>query len=78
MLNCLYRRISIELFEQMSSFHWHIVDSQSFPLVVPGFETISEQGAYYPTAVYTPANVADIVSYAGAVSILAEAGVACG
>jgi hexosaminidase len=44
-----------------------VVDSQSFPLVIPGFTDIAEKGAYSAFAVYTPEDVADILSYAGAV-----------
>ncbi|KAH7911725.1 N-acetylhexosaminidase [Hygrophoropsis aurantiaca] len=51
---------------KINTFHWHAVDSQSFPLEVPGFMEISEKGAYAPTNVYTTADIADIVSYAGA------------
>lgn len=50
-------------------FHWHIVDSQSFPLVVDGFPELAEHGAYSSSEVYSQADVADIVSYAGAVRI---------
>jgi hexosaminidase len=57
----------------MSQFHWHVTDSQSFPLVVPGYESISQQGAYSPTSVYSAKDVADIVAYAGAVSVLTQA-----
>ncbi|KAH9960972.1 glycoside hydrolase superfamily [Lactifluus volemus] len=49
----------------MNTFHWHVVDSQSFPLVVPGFTDMAEKVAYSADAVYTPQNVAHIVSYAG-------------
>jgi hypothetical protein len=55
---------------QINTFHWHVVDSQSFPLVIPGFADIAEKGAYSASAVYTPEDVADIVSYAGAVRSL--------
>ncbi|KAF9448540.1 glycoside hydrolase family 20 protein [Macrolepiota fuliginosa MF-IS2] len=51
---------------KINHLHWHVVDSQSFPLVVPGFEEISQKGAYSSSQVYTPANVNDIVSYAAA------------
>ena len=51
----------------MNQFHWHVVDSQSFPLQVPGYTDLAEQGAYDASSVYTPQDVANIVSYAGAV-----------
>ena len=44
-----------------------MVDSQSFPLQVPGFLELSEHGAYSPSSVYTPDDVKDIVAYGGAV-----------
>jgi hexosaminidase len=52
---------------QLNTFHWHIVDSQSFPLVVPNYTDIAQKGAYSSQSVYTPQDVAHIVSYAGAV-----------
>ncbi|KAF7767959.1 CAZyme family GH20 [Agaricus bisporus var. burnettii] len=51
---------------KMNHFHWHVVDSQSFPLVVPGFEELSNNGAYSSDQVYTEKNVNDIVTYAAA------------
>jgi hexosaminidase len=55
---------------KINHFHWHVVDSQSFPLVVPGFEEISSKGAYSQTEVYTPEDVKNIVQYAAAVCLL--------
>ncbi|KAI0049453.1 glycoside hydrolase family 20 protein [Auriscalpium vulgare] len=51
---------------KINTFHWHVVDSQSFPLEVPGFTDVASKGAYSASSVYTPKDVADIVSYAGA------------
>ena len=53
----------------MSQFHWHVTDSQSFPLEIPGFMDLSKRGAYDSSMVYTPTDVQDIVDYAGAVSV---------
>ncbi|KAF8903094.1 N-acetylhexosaminidase [Gymnopilus junonius] len=50
---------------KMSVFHWHVVDSQSFPLTVPGFPELSQKGAYSSSEVYSTADVQDIVTYAG-------------
>ena len=52
----------------MSTFHWHIVDSQSFPLVVPGYEGLSANGSYSSEEIYTPSQIADIVKYANMVN----------
>jgi hexosaminidase len=55
---------------KLNTFHWHVVDSQSFPLVVPGFEDLSEKAAYSPQMVYSEQDVKGIVAYAAAVSTL--------
>ncbi|KAL0064301.1 Glucosamine-6-phosphate isomerase (Glucosamine-6-phosphate deaminase) (GNPDA) (GlcN6P deaminase) [Marasmius tenuissimus] len=59
---------------KMNAFHWHVVDSQSFPLQVPGFMELAEKGAYSSSAVYTQQDVKDIVSYAAArgIDVIAE------
>ncbi|KAF5319947.1 hypothetical protein D9611_011073 [Ephemerocybe angulata] len=59
---------------KINTLHWHVVDSQSFPLVVPGFQTLSEKGAYNAKAVYTPQNVKEITDYAAArgIDVIAE------
>ncbi|KAJ7149044.1 N-acetylhexosaminidase [Mycena crocata] len=51
---------------KINTLHWHVVDSQSFPLVVPGYTVLSEKGAYSASAVYTPSDVKEIVAYAAA------------
>ncbi|KZP12522.1 glycoside hydrolase family 20 protein [Athelia psychrophila] len=51
---------------KINTFHWHVVDSQSFPLEIPGFANITALGAYSAQEVYTAADVAQIVAYAGA------------
>lgn len=51
---------------KLNQFHWHIVDSQSFPLVIPGFEELSAAAAYDETSIYSPEDVSDIISYAAA------------
>lgn len=44
------------------------MDSQSFPLEIPGFTDLADKGAYSSSQTYSLADVRDIVSYAGAVS----------
>ena len=57
---------------QLNQFHWHIVDSQSFPLQVPGFTDLAAKGAYSSWQQYSPKDVENIVAYAGAVSSPSE------
>ncbi|KAG7088854.1 hypothetical protein E1B28_012808 [Marasmius oreades] len=66
--------VHVSVLFQLNSFHWHVVDSQSFPLQVPGFMELSEKGAYSPSSVYTPEVVKDIVAYAAArgIDVIAE------
>lgn len=52
---------------KLNTFHWHVVDSQSFPLEVPEFPELSEMGAYSPEEFYSVKDVQDIVEYASAV-----------
>ncbi|TDL19714.1 N-acetylhexosaminidase [Rickenella mellea] len=63
---------------KLNTFHWHVVDSQSFPLEVPGFMELSHHGAYRghdgKKLKYTVENVDDIVSFAAArgIDVLVE------
>ncbi|KAH9932733.1 N-acetylhexosaminidase [Epithele typhae] len=50
---------------KLNQFHWHVVDSQSFPLQIPGFMDLSKLGAYSSSQTYSPDDVKDIVEYAG-------------
>lgn len=54
---------------KLNQFHWHVVDSQSFPLEIPRYEELAQFGAYGPDMVYTQSDVKNIVSYAGAVRV---------
>jgi len=49
---------------KLNVLHWHIIDAQSFPMVVPKFAKLAQFGAYAPRAVYTPQNLQDIIQFA--------------
>ena len=51
-------------FSKMNVFHWHITDTQSFPLHLPSLPEFSRYGAYSLDKVYTPEQVRDLVTYA--------------
>jgi hexosaminidase len=58
----------------MSYFHWHVTDSQSFPLDVPAFPGLAGKGAYSASEKYSPVDIASVVSYGAArgIAILPE------
>merc|ERR1712110_190809 len=51
-------------FSKMNVFHWHITDTQSFPLHLPSLPEFSRYGAYSADRVYSPEEVRDLVTYA--------------
>lgn len=54
---------------QLNTFHWHIVDAQSFPIQIADFPEVSAKGAYSSKLSYSVKDVQEIVAYAAAVSI---------
>ncbi|XP_057961121.1 beta-hexosaminidase 3 [Malania oleifera] len=61
------------VYTKLNVLHWHIVDSQSFPLEIPSYPKLWD-GAYSVTERYTMADAAEIVSYAKkrGINVLAE------
>ena len=60
---------NIHVLSKLNTFHWHVTDSQSFPIQIPGFVELSTAGAYSNASVYTLSDVQDIVEYAGQVGL---------
>lgn len=60
-------------YAKLNVLHWHIVDSQSFPLEIPSYPKLWN-GAYSASERYTMADAAEIVSYAHrrGINVLAE------
>ena len=57
-----YFQFSFQLIDSMSYskqnvFHWHLTDSQSFPLLMPSLPDFVRFGAYRPDQVYMPDQV---------------------
>ncbi|KAG8914401.1 N-acetyl-glucosamine-6-phosphate deacetylase [Tulasnella sp. 408] len=50
---------------KLNVLHWHVVDSQSFPLQVPAFPELAEKGAYDSKSIYKVEDIKQIVEYAG-------------
>ncbi|XP_050682600.1 probable beta-hexosaminidase fdl [Leptidea sinapis] len=49
---------------KLNTFHWHITDSQAFPLLVSGINQLSFYGTYSSSVVYTPDDVRAVAQYA--------------
>ncbi|KAL8052281.1 hypothetical protein ABFX02_06G201804 [Erythranthe guttata] len=60
-------------YAKLNVLHWHIVDSQSFPLEIPSYPKLWD-GAYSSSERYTFADAIEIVSYAKkrGINVLAE------
>ncbi|XP_041772727.1 chitooligosaccharidolytic beta-N-acetylglucosaminidase [Anopheles merus] len=63
-LESLRRTIDGMAMVKLNVFHWHITDSQSFPLVVKSRPTLHTYGAYSRRDVYTADDVQRLVQYA--------------
>ena len=48
----------------MNVFHWHITDSQSFPIKLKNSPELADYGAYQENQVYTVEDVKALVKYA--------------
>jgi len=51
-------------FVKMNVFHWHITDSQSFPIESKTYPDLSGKGAYSSSQTYSPSDVTAVVEYA--------------
>ncbi|XAR65834.1 Beta-N-acetylhexosaminidase [Bertholletia excelsa] len=60
-------------YAKLNVLHWHIVDTQSFPLEIPSYPKLWD-GAYSNSERYTMADAVEIVSYAQrrGINVLAE------
>ncbi|KAL8544626.1 hypothetical protein ACS0TY_005016 [Phlomoides rotata] len=60
-------------YAKLNVLHWHIVDTQSFPLEIPSYPKLWD-GSYSVSKRYTFSDAADIVSYAKkrGINVLAE------
>jgi hexosaminidase len=68
-LEDLLRLLDVMGWNKLNVFHWHVVDSHSWPIKSERYPELSEKGAYDPkTMVYSRQGVAIIVRYARNVS----------
>lgn len=63
-VHLIYETIDALMYNKMNVLHWHIVDEDSFPLVLKSHPELAEYGAFSDEEVYTPEDVKEIVKYA--------------
>uniref|UniRef100_A0A0D6QY62 beta-N-acetylhexosaminidase n=1 Tax=Araucaria cunninghamii TaxID=56994 RepID=A0A0D6QY62_ARACU len=59
----ILRTIRAMSYNKLNVFHWHITDSQSFPLDLPSEPALAQKGAYSSAMRYSQRDVRDIVEY---------------
>ncbi|CAH9085482.1 unnamed protein product [Cuscuta epithymum] len=59
----LLRLIMAISMNKMNVFHWHITDSQSFPLVLPSEPELAGRGSYGEEMKYSPEDVQKVVDF---------------
>ncbi|VDL69304.1 unnamed protein product [Nippostrongylus brasiliensis] len=60
----LLQNLDLMAQNKMNVFHWHLVDSESFPYTSVKFPNMSLLGAYTPAHVYSVADMKKVIDYA--------------
>lgn len=68
-VTAIKRQLDAMSASKLNVLHWHVVDAQSFPFQSVSYPLLSERGAYHPSAVYTPDDVREVVSYAAGLGV---------
>lgn len=63
-VNVIKKTIDGLAMAKLNSFHWHITDSQAFPMEVKSHPDFTKYGAYSKSKIYTADNIKDIVKFA--------------
>ncbi|KAK3724408.1 Glucosamine-6-phosphate isomerase (Glucosamine-6-phosphate deaminase) (GNPDA) (GlcN6P deaminase) [Vermiconidia calcicola] len=59
----IYAMIDGLSYNKMNRLHWHITDSQSWPLVIPSMPELANKGAYASFQKYSPEDVRAVQEY---------------
>ncbi len=60
----ILKQIDAMSYNKLNTFHWHIVDDQSFPFESLRFPDLTKNGRYSPNHVYTQADIDRIIKHA--------------
>ncbi|OQN96989.1 hypothetical protein B0A48_16963 [Cryoendolithus antarcticus] len=59
----LYRTVDALAYSKFNRLHWHITDSQSWPLEIPSMPELADKGAYVGFQKYSPEDVRALQEY---------------
>jgi hexosaminidase len=62
-VSVIKRTLDAMAYNKLNTLHWHLVDSQAFPFASVRFPRLS-MGALHPDAVYTHADIREVVAFA--------------
>lgn len=65
----IYRTIDALAYSKFNRLHWHITDSQSWPLELPSMPEVADKGAYIGFQKYSPADVKAVQEYGALVGV---------
>ncbi|KAJ2162972.1 Glucosamine-6-phosphate isomerase (Glucosamine-6-phosphate deaminase) (GNPDA) (GlcN6P deaminase) [Coemansia sp. RSA 552] len=65
-LPAIFRTLDAMAYNKLNVFHWHIVDSQSWPIESRTFPGLQVQGAYSPQMTYSYDDIRHVLEYATA------------
>ncbi|EIW81489.1 glycoside hydrolase family 20 protein [Coniophora puteana RWD-64-598 SS2] len=65
-VDSILRTLDAMSWVKINTFHWHVTDSQSWPLYVVEYPDLAQYGAYSAQQVYSEQDIQNILSYAGA------------
>ena len=63
-VHIILANIDAMAYNKLNTFHWHLIDDQSFPYVSKHYPDIHLHGSYTPNAIYTPEDVQEVIEYA--------------
>ena len=61
--------LNVMALAKFNVFHWHIVDDESFPLLLSKYPNVTFNGAFKEDNIYTLDNITEIVDYAKTLAI---------
>ncbi|KAK4574136.1 Glucosamine-6-phosphate isomerase (Glucosamine-6-phosphate deaminase) (GNPDA) (GlcN6P deaminase) [Recurvomyces mirabilis] len=62
-LSDLFAMVDALSYNKMNRLHWHVTDSQAWPLEIPSMPELADKGAYISTQKYSPSDVQSLQEY---------------